>query len=327
MVDTEGGRYAYAVDDGVDGGDTDTSFTSLEHHLFGGQLPSEEGQDNGVEGEPTRLHKSKSESDTVVQRSLDEPPPVQVITVLPPGSRPVALGPQAIGSLPPGSVPPASGSAPGAAPRTEAAGGGGQLIAAGGVFAGMSMVAGAGLVGLSLLCAVAVYFLLRPPPVEVIVQKPPPPEAPAPAPGAPDPDATDPGSPSAPPAPSPSAPAAPAAPPSPLRDGVRFPASFAFNDWKPLNVETQALFDLVAQLQSDCPSIIHVTGHTDTRGGDFVNDRIAIARAGEVRRLLEQQGIPRARMEVGSAGAMRPEDDEPTRDAAARNRRVTVQCN
>ncbi|MEZ4239795.1 MAG: OmpA family protein [Myxococcota bacterium] len=118
------------------------------------------------------------------------------------------------------------------------------------------------------------------------------------------------------------------APRGALHDGVRFPATFAFNDWKPIDVDTQAMFDLIADVQR-CAGPIRIVGHTDERGGDIVNDRVAIARAGEIRRLFEQQGLDRHRMEIGSAGAARPADgvDElPDRDARALNRRVTVQC-
>jgi hypothetical protein len=313
QVNTDDGRYGVddTGDESVEDGetaDTDTSFTSLENHLFGARYFDEADEIEGeVKDLTTMLKGQPSEADTVVHRNLDEPPPVQVVQVLPPGSRPtsVALEPRA--SLAP------------AEPR-----GGGGLIAASGVFAGFSMVAAGSLVALGLVCAVVVWFALRPSPVApatpVLTAGPPEPAPAEPVPS-PEPGLDRPGP-------------GPVVVPddgSPLRSGVRFPASFAFNDWMPVDVDTQAMFDLLASIEADCAGQVRITGHTDERGAELVNDRIAIARAGEVRRLMEQQGIDRRRMEIGSAGADRPEVDPsdgelPPTDARAQNRRVTVQC-
>jgi outer membrane protein OmpA-like peptidoglycan-associated protein len=273
------------------------------------------------------LHKSASAADTVVQRDLNAPPPVQVVTVLPPGSRP--------------SLPPPPGSSEGAAPRRHPSNGPSGLAAAGGVFAGVSMVAAGSLVALGLVCSVAIYLLITASPsapgtVEVAPPSPvteadieraaaeanAPPPAPAPAPTAPTaPAAT---------APAPVEPSGPRPGESALitelrTEGIRFPAEFAFNDWRPLGTDVAAVDDLVAKIQQ-CPDRIRVTGHTDQKGTDLTNDTFALARAGEVRRILGQKGIDKRRIEVSSSGPNDPEADVKTPEGRAFNRRVVVRC-
>lgn len=266
--------------------DTETSFTSLEQHMFG-----EKYFERGAESEPddltTMLHRRPSDADTVLQRSSTAPPPVQVVTVLPAGARPTDTPPpSAEGRL---------------RPQTN-------LIAAGGVFAGMSFVAAGSLVALGLVAAVAIWFLLRGPAVEPL----PPIGTPVPA------------APVAPGAPPPAPIAVPAVP-SELVEGVRFPATFAFDDWRVQDLDGDALDALVHALES-CPGTIRVVGHTDGRGEESVNDRMAVVRASEVRRILEAHAIDRARIEVGSAGSGLPTAEEDTPEGRAMNRRVTVRC-
>jgi hypothetical protein len=281
--------------------DTETSFTALEHHMFGERY-FEENQGLGEHGDlTTMLHRKPSDADTMLQRSLHAPPPVQVVTILPEGARPVPVGMPPDGSLP-GATPAPSGD-PALRARPQ-----GQLIAAGGVFAGFSFVAAGSLIGLALVLAVGLILLFRSPRIEAM-----PPIA---APGTVEPPTG-----GAPPSPAPPA----ATIPPELLAGVRFPATFGFDDWRVRDLDAEAL-DALVNLLGQCTGPIGVTGHTDARGGDLVNDRIAIARAGEVRRILEAHGIDRKRIEVASAGAASPEADDDSRESRAQNRRVTVRC-
>ncbi|MEQ1507905.1 MAG: OmpA family protein, partial [Myxococcota bacterium] len=302
----------------------------LEHQLFGAQYFEEAGEVLEEQPDlPTMLHHPPSEADTVVQRSLHDPPPVQVITVLAPGERPHE-------PIPPAPVVVVT---EGGGSRTQA-----PLIAAGGVFAGMSFVAAASVIALGLVAAMVIWFEMRPAPVATV-----PPIGSPLAPAAPAPVGTPAGTPVVTPAGAPAGtPAAPVAGPAgtpaaeapaaasgavaeapvasgPLVDGIRFPAKFAFDDWQPRDVDTQALMDLVGQLEA-CPGRIRVTGHTDARGGEMANDRVAVGRAQQVRKILEAQGLDRQRIEIGSAGAQVPEVDGDSIEARAQNRRVTVQC-
>jgi outer membrane protein OmpA-like peptidoglycan-associated protein len=261
--------------------DTETSFTSLERHMFGSKAFAE-GDLVEHDDLTTMLHRRPSDADTMLQRSLHAPPPVQIVTVLPEGARPTDT--------------PAP-SAESARPRPQ-----GGLIAAGGVFAGMSFVAAGALVALGCVAAVAIWFLLNEAPTATL------PPIGTPVPGVP----------GTPPAPAPAVPAE-------LVEGIRFPASFAFDDWRVRELDGDALDALVAQLER-CPGTIRVTGHTDARGDEGTNDRMAIARAGEVRRILEAHAIDRKRIEIGSAGSAVPTIEENTPQARAKNRRVTVRC-
>ncbi|MEQ1570538.1 MAG: OmpA family protein, partial [Myxococcota bacterium] len=110
-----------------------------------------------------------------------------------------------------------------------------------------------------------------------------------------------------------------------MRAGVRFPAEFSFNDWRPRGV-VQAELDRMVDKLGHCPDRIRVTGHSDQKGTDWANDTFALARAGEVRRILGTRGIDRRRIEVTSSGSADPEADADTPEGRAYNRRVIVRC-
>jgi flagellar motor protein MotB len=264
--------------------DTDTSFTSLEQHLFGSRHFEHQGE--MYEGEQTTMLQPPGEQETVMQHDVNQPPPTQVVMELPPGARPI--------------VPVPVTSTPVTLTRPSHQG---NLIAAGGVFAGMSFVMAGSLVALGIAAAVLIAFVLSPPGLW------------APPSGTPVP---------------------PTMPPlevlAPISDippelalGVRFPAMFAFNDWRAQDLDEPAIEALMVQL-AGCRAV-QLTGHTDPRGNDEINDRIALARASEVRRILVERGIERSHIEVASAGSGAPEIEDLSPEARALNRRVTVRCN
>jgi hypothetical protein len=261
--------------------DTDTSFTSLEQHLFGSRHFEHQGE--MYEGDQTTMLQPPGEQETVMQHDVNQPPPTQVVMELAPGARPHVPTPVSAVSRPSHQ---------------------GNLIAAGGVFAGMSFVMAGSLVALGIAAAVLIAFVMYPPSMwappsgEPVTPTMPPLEAPA---------------------------GAGSDIPADLVEGVRFPAMFAFNDWRAEDLDGRALEALVVQLTS-CRAI-SLTGHTDPRGNDEINDRIALARASEVRRILVERGIERSRIEVASAGSGAPELEDPSPEARALNRRVTVRCN
>lgn len=264
--------------------ETDAGFTSLEDHLFGHRPFQHQG--DLYEGEQTTMLHPASEQETLMQHDLHAPPPTQVVMELPPGAR-----------VAPGLVTGGLVAAPGQPVRPAP-----QLIAAGGVFAGMSFVMAGSLVALGLAASVLIALMLYPPrlwaPGTVAV------------PGSGGTASTE---------------AQPAsAVPSELVEGVRFPAMFGFNDWRAQDLDEVLLEELLAQLGA-CRAI-KLTGHTDPRGPDEVNDRVALARAAEVRRILVERGIDRRLIEVGSAGSAVPEIEDMSREARALNRRVTVRC-
>ena len=281
LLDTEGGLPE--KDD-----ETDTSFTSLEQHLFGSRHFDHQGE--MYEGEQTTMLQPPGEQETVMQHDMNAPPPVQIVVELPPGSRPSL---DAIGRA----------ATPSGTARTSIPPQQGKIIAASGVFAGMSFVMAGALVSLGIAAAALILLVVYPPrswapgtiavPVTQVVEV----------------DGEQ---------------APPSSLPSDLAEGVRFPAMFGFNDWRAQELDQGALEMLVGRL-SGC-NVIQLTGHTDPKGDDLTNDRVAIARAGEVRKILIAMGLERERIEVSSAGSAVPEIEDASPEARALNRRVTVRC-
>jgi OOP family OmpA-OmpF porin len=68
------------------------------------------------------------------------------------------------------------------------------------------------------------------------------------------------------------------------------------------------------------PAVIE--GHTDPRGGDAYNERLAERRAQEAARYLEGRGVAAGRLTVRAAGSTSPVCTEATEVCNAQNRRV-----
>ncbi len=72
-------------------------------------------------------------------------------------------------------------------------------------------------------------------------------------------------------------------------------------------------------------STIRVSGHTDSTGGDAVNQKLSEERAGKVARFLtEVGGIEASRITVAGYGKSRPVASNETADGRAANRRVEI---
>lgn len=67
-----------------------------------------------------------------------------------------------------------------------------------------------------------------------------------------------------------------------------------------------------------------IEGHTDSQGGDNLNQVLSQKRAEAVRDALIQEGVEAARLSVVGLGKDRPVADNATREGRARNRRVEI---
>jgi len=100
---------------------------------------------------------------------------------------------------------------------------------------------------------------------------------------------------------------------------------FGFDESSLSNTATQALDIFVEDLKSRDQSVyIEIQGHTDSTGSEAYNMQLGQQRAEAVRRHLNQQGIPLARMAVISYGMAAPIADNSTSEGRAINRRVTI---
>ncbi len=94
-----------------------------------------------------------------------------------------------------------------------------------------------------------------------------------------------------------------------------------------LTAQAQAsLRALAAQLRGGNGGIA-IEGHTDSQGADAANQSLSRQRAEAVRRLLEDAGLPGARLSSSGKGEAVPVADNGSADGRARNRRVEIIVN
>ncbi len=94
-----------------------------------------------------------------------------------------------------------------------------------------------------------------------------------------------------------------------------------------LTAQAQAsLRALAAQLRGGS-SRIAIEGHTDSQGADAANLALSRQRAEAVRRVLEDAGLPGARLGATGKGETAPVADNTSADGRARNRRVEIIVN
>jgi outer membrane protein OmpA-like peptidoglycan-associated protein len=85
------------------------------------------------------------------------------------------------------------------------------------------------------------------------------------------------------------------------------------------------IVDRVVALASTCPqALIHITGHTDSSGDEFWNQRLSLERAKAVADLIAAQGIARQRLIVSGVGSSKPVADNARRYGRSLNRRIEI---
>ena len=86
-----------------------------------------------------------------------------------------------------------------------------------------------------------------------------------------------------------------------------------------------ALLGKLAALLNDCPFYrITITGHTDLRGNQLINQQLSEQRAANVEAQLVRLGVSTQRIDISGVAASSPATDNMTIDGLAGNRRVEI---
>lgn len=105
---------------------------------------------------------------------------------------------------------------------------------------------------------------------------------------------------------------------------VNVPSDLSFDvgraDVKP---EMRPVLDQFAQ-GLDPTMRVRIVGHTDSTGGDAINDPLSVQRATSVRNYLADRGVDPSRAEVSGRGSHEPVADNSTDSGRAKNRRVEI---
>ena len=107
---------------------------------------------------------------------------------------------------------------------------------------------------------------------------------------------------------------------------IKLPSGIAFDtNQSMVRSDMRPALDEVAKtLASYQSTFIDVTGHTDSTGGDAINQPLSERRAAAVADYLQYQGVQRARMATKGYGAQFPVASNTSEDGRSKNRRVEI---
>lgn len=95
---------------------------------------------------------------------------------------------------------------------------------------------------------------------------------------------------------------------------------------RPDNLAKAALDEIALKMRQNSQLRITLTGHTDDRGSEAVNQRTGQRRADAVKAyLVDEQNVAESRIEAGSAGETQPAADNETAQGRQDNRRVEIE--
>jgi OOP family OmpA-OmpF porin len=116
-------------------------------------------------------------------------------------------------------------------------------------------------------------------------------------------------------------------PAAPVSEKVTFAADAFFDTGKSaIKPEAKAkLADLVDKTKGIALEVIIAVGHADSTGGDALNQKLSIARAEAVKKVLVEKGIEKNRVYTEGKGSKAPVADNKTAEGRAKNRRVEVE--
>jgi outer membrane protein OmpA-like peptidoglycan-associated protein len=85
------------------------------------------------------------------------------------------------------------------------------------------------------------------------------------------------------------------------------------------------ILDQFAQGLNQQPSMeVRIVGHTDSTGGDAINNPLSVNRAQSARDYLVSRGVSNARIAIDGRGSREPVADNGSEDGRARNRRIEI---
>ncbi|MBL8233910.1 MAG: OmpA family protein, partial [Bryobacterales bacterium] len=105
------------------------------------------------------------------------------------------------------------------------------------------------------------------------------------------------------------------------------------DDWEEINFEFDSstlvdgypsLLRLAGLLKSNPAYRVKLVGHTDSRGAEQYNERLAMARAASVKSFLEKYGASPSQIEAYGSGEREPKVENRSNDGRFMNRRVIV---
>lgn len=102
--------------------------------------------------------------------------------------------------------------------------------------------------------------------------------------------------------------------------GVRF----AFDKSTLTRVAKDTLQRAVAYLKAHPDARVEIQGHTDAKGTEEYNQKLADRRADAVKAYLASRGIATSKMSTRSFGKSQPEADNGSDEGRALNRRVVI---
>lgn len=105
---------------------------------------------------------------------------------------------------------------------------------------------------------------------------------------------------------------------------VNVPADFSFAVGRAdIRPEMRPVLDEIGR-NLDRSVYITIVGHTDSTGGDAMNERLAVDRAEAVRDYLSSRGVLASHVQVQGRGAREPVSSNATDAGRAQNRRVEI---
>ncbi|SHH16018.1 outer membrane protein OmpA [Massilia sp. CF038] len=125
----------------------------------------------------------------------------------------------------------------------------------------------------------------------------------------------------------PVAPVAPVVEPTITAEKVSFAAD-AFYDFDKATLKPEGkakLDDLASKLSGINLEVIIAVGHTDSKGTDAYNEKLAIRRAESVKAYLQGKGVDANRIYTEGKGEKQPVADNKTDAGRAQNRRVEIE--
>lgn len=107
---------------------------------------------------------------------------------------------------------------------------------------------------------------------------------------------------------------------------MQIPADVSFDTGRSdIKSNFRPILERFAQTLQDNPAAtVSIVGHTDSTGGDAVNDPLSVDRAARTRDFLAQRGVSPNRVMIDGRGEREPIATNDTDSGRARNRRVEI---